>query len=294
MELFVQQIVNGVGTGAIYALFGLGLGLLFSTVGVLNVAFGALASASALVAWKIAEGVVLPFPLLVAAACLAGSAISVLIDQVVLRPLRRRTTDLFPSMLATIGAWLILLQVMRNVTGGQAVGFPSGSSPTTVWHIAGIRLSAMQLLDVGAVVVAASAAAIFLRRSHWGLAIRAVGWKAESAQIVGVNKQAVFVLVAAISGALIGLSGVLTAMTTGTLNAEFGDGLMFYGFAALIVGGLSDLRGTVLAGIVLGVAQVLTAEYWSGQVQDAVTFGLLLLFLLVRPEGLFRPQATKV
>ena len=117
--------------------------------------------------------------------------------------------------------------------------------------------------------------------------MRAVGWNPVSASLGGVNSRMVILLTAFLAGATSGLAGVLGGIATSNVSFTLGEGLMLKGFAAVVVGGFDDVRGTAIAGICLGIIEVFVAQYLSTSLRDGITYSLLLIFLVVRPRGLF-------
>jgi branched-chain amino acid transport system permease protein len=132
---------------------------------------------------------------------------------------------------------------------------------------------------------------LLIRRSRFGAAMRAVGWNQTAASLGGVNPRYVVIITAFIAGATSGLAGVLGGITTHNVSFLLGEGLLLKGFAAVVVGGYDDVRGTAIAGVGLGVLEVLTAQYLSSGLRDGITYALLLSFLLLRPRGLFGSAA---
>jgi branched-chain amino acid transport system permease protein len=134
--------------------------------------------------------------------------------------------------------------------------------------------------------VLAGAVIYLLRATRLGAAIRAVGWSRQAVEIVGVNPRATLCIAAIVAGALCGFAGVLLGELT-AISYTLGDNLLLAGFAAVVIGGVGDIRGAVVGGLLIGVVETLSALYISEAFQDAITFGLLLAFLLFRPRGLF-------
>ncbi len=129
---------------------------------------------------------------------------------------------------------------------------------------------------------------LFLARTRFGAAIRSVGFKPETASIVGVNTKLVLSVTAIPAAGIAGLAGVLTSISTNNVSFTVGEGLsVLEGFAAVVIGGFGNIRGAVLAGVAIGVIEALTLQYLSSTFRDAIIFGLLLLFLVVRPQGIF-------
>ena len=287
MLLFFEQLVNGVALGSIYAMFGMSFGLVFSTMGIFNIAFGMIASCGALIALAAVHTWSVPFVVIAMVGFLAAGLIGLLVDQISIQPLRRRGGGFFGPIIATIGALQILTQIASTKTHGAIDRYPQQNYPSGLLTFGDFTISTMQLTDIVVALALVFGIYTFLHRSRWGLAIRAVGWHADAASLSGVAPRTVFIITAFLASAVSGLCGVLAGATTSNVSYLLGENLLFYGFAAVVVGGVGDVRGTALAGVVLGVSQVLGAQYVSGSFQDGIAFGLLLVFLMFRPKGLF-------
>lgn len=291
MQLLLEQVVNGCALGSLYALFAIGFGLVFATLGILNAAHGTYASWAAIAGLFVVERAGLPaalaFPAAILAGLLAGGAVAVLVDQTAFQPLRRRKAGMLGALITSIAYWIILDSLAGFATGQQSLSFPPGSTPTRIFHLGALPLPAMQLVTIGAMLLVTLGVYLLVQRTRFGAAMRAVGWNEEAAALGGVNPRSIILATAFLSGATSGLAGVLGGITTNNVSFTLGQGLMLKGFAAVVVGGYDDVRGAAVAGVALGIAEVLSAQYISTSMRDAITYALLLGFLLLRPRGLF-------
>jgi branched-chain amino acid transport system permease protein len=287
MELFFEQLVNGCAIGSLYALFGLGFGIVFATLGILNAAHGTYASWAAIAALAAIEQFKLPFVLALVVGIAAGGLIALVVDQIAFQPLRRRGAGMLGALITSIAFWIILDSLAGTATGHQSLSFPRGSYPGTMFHLGAIPLPAMQLVTIGAMLVVTLGLHLLIRRTRFGAAMRAVGWNQTAAALGGVNPRYVVVVTAFIAGATSGFAGVLGGITTQNVSFTLGEGLLLKGFAAVVVGGYDDVRGTAVAGVALGVLEVMTSQYLSSGLREGITYALLLGFLLLRPRGLF-------
>jgi branched-chain amino acid transport system permease protein len=287
MELFFAQLINGVSLGSLYALFGLGFGIVFATLGILNAAQGSYASWAAIVALAAAEQYKLPFIPAVLAGVVGAGLIALFVDQIAFQPLRRRGKDMISALITSIAFWIILDSLAGTATGHNSLSFPRGTYPSTMYYLGSIPVPAMQIITRAAMVAVTVGLHVLIRHSRFGAAMRAVGWDQTAASLGGVNPRNVVIITAFLAGATSGLAGALGGITTHNVSFMLGEGLMLKGFAAVVVGGYNDVRGTALAGVALGVLEVMTAQYLSSGLRDGITYALLLGFLLLRPRGLF-------
>lgn len=287
MQLFFEQLINGCALGSLYALFGLGFGLVFATLGILNAAHGCYASWAAIAALWAVERWQLPFVPALVLGIAAGAALALLVDRVAFEPLRRRGNDMLGALITSIAFWIILDNLAGEATGQQSLSFPRGSYPGTLYRLGEVPLPAMQIITIVSMVAVAAGLHWLVKHTRFGSAMRAVGWNPTAAALGGVDPRRTMVVTALLAGATSGFAGVLGGITTQNVSYTLGEGLMLKGFAAVVVGGYSDIRGTAIAGVLLGVLEVMTAQYLSSGLRDAITYALLLGFLLLRPRGLF-------
>jgi len=287
MELLLQQLINGLSLGSLYAIFAIGFGLIFANMGILNVAQGSVATWGMIPAYLLTLSAHVPFWLALIAGILGAGVIGLLAEWLAFKPLRDRNAGMLGSIIVAVGIWIILLNLAQVVIGPNPTAMPEGTFPSIPIDVLGYQIPPIFLVNWAALVIVAVGLSLFLSRTRFGAAVRAVGFKADAVSIVGVDTRIVFSVVAFLSAAIAGLSGVLSSVATNNVSSTAGEGLMLKGFAAVIIGGFGNIRGAVIAGLGIGVVEALTTQYLSSTYRDAITFGLLLLFLLVRPQGIF-------
>ncbi|MEN9773941.1 MAG: hypothetical protein RL322_1011 [Pseudomonadota bacterium] len=287
MNLFIEQFINGCALGSLYALFGLGFGLVFATLGILNAAHGCYASWAAIAAYYVVEWFQLPFVAAVAVGIGMGGLLALLVDRIAFQPLRDRGHEMLGALITSIAFWIILDNLAGLATGQQSLTFPRGTYPNHLFRLGEIPIPAIQLITIGSMIVVTVGLHLLIARSRFGSAMRAVGWNPNAAALSGVDPRRTMVVIAFLAGAASGFAGVLGGIMTANVSYSLGESLMLKGFAAVVVGGYNDVRGTALAGIALGVLEVMTAQYLSSGLRDGITYALLLGFLLLRPRGLF-------
>ena len=287
MHLFLEQLVNGWALGSLYALFGIGFGLVFSTLGILNAAHGTYASWAAIVGYYAVVWLGVPFPVAIAAGVLAGGILAIVVDQIGFQPLRAKKAGLLGGLITSIAFWIILDSLAGFATEQQSLAFPASTYPNRMVAIGPVMVPEMQIIAILALIVCAVGIYLLIQKTRIGAAMRAVGWNEVAAGLGGVNARLVILLTAFLAGATSGLAGVLGGIATSNVSFTLGEGLMLKGFAAVVVGGFDDVRGTAIAGICLGIIEVFVGQYVSTAMRDGVTYALLLLFLIVRPRGLF-------
>ena len=293
--MLAQQLVNGVLLGATYALFALGFTLMFGVLRVINLTYGFYFTAGAFVALYLTRDAGAGLWLALPAAALAAGVIAVVLDALLLTRLRRARADELASLMVTLGAVLALYAGMAALLGPDIRRLPPAVLGSEAIVLGAVRVTQAQLLILGASVVLAGGLVWLVRFSRIGLAIRAVAENPDAAGLMGIDTARVAALVSFVSGALAGAGGVLIGLAFNAIHPYMGEAMMLRGFVVVILGGLGDIVGALVAGLLLGVIEVLTAGYLASGLKEAVAFAILVLVLWTRPAGLFgRPAVRRV
>ncbi len=285
--MLAQQLVNGVLLGATYALFALGFTLMFGVLRVINLTYGFYFSAGAFLSLWLTKGLGFGIWSALPLAALGAGLIAVLIDFLLLTRLRRRPTAELDSLMVTLGGVLALYAVMTAWLGPDIRRLPPGLVSADAIVVAGLRVTTAQLLILGATIVLVSGLLALMRGTKLGLGIRAMAERPDAAGLMGINIGRTTALVSLLSGSLAGAGGVLIGLNFNAVEPYMGESMMLRGFVVIIVGGLGDITGALIAGVALGVIEVLTAGYLSSGLKEAVAFTILVAVLWTRPQGLF-------
>jgi branched-chain amino acid transport system permease protein len=288
--MLAQQLVNGVLLGATYALFALGFTLMFGVLGVINLVYGFYFSAGAFVALFLCRDLGLPIWLALPLAAAAAGVIATGIDWLLLVRLRARKAPELASLMVTLGAVLALYSAATALLGPDIRRLPPGVVSGAVLHFASVRVTTPQLLILAAAALLVAALFWLLHGTRAGLAIRALAENPDAAGLCGIATGRTAALVSFVSGCLAGAGGVLIGLNFNAIDTYMGEHMMLRGFVVVIVGGLGDIRGAVIAGFGLGIIEVLTAGYLSSGLKEVVAFAILVLVLWTRPAGLFGRQ----
>ena len=285
--MLAQQLVNGVLLGATYALFALGFTLMFGVLRVVNLTYGFYFSAGAFIALWLARQFGWPVWAALPAAAAGAGLVAVVLDWLLLTRLRRINAPELASLMVTLGAVLALYSAMTSILGPDIRRLPPGAIGAEALVIGDIRVTQAQLLILGVTALLVGGLIALMRGTRLGLAIRAMAEKPDVAGLMGINTTRAAALVSFVSGALGGAGGVLIGLNFNAIHPYMGEAMMLRGFVVIIVGGLGDIRGALIAGLLLGVAEVLTAGYVSSGLKEAVAFAILVAVLWTRPSGLF-------
>ncbi len=289
--MLAQQLVNGLSLGALYALFALGFTLVFGVLGVINLSHGAIFMVGAYAGVEALSRFGLPLWLALPFAFVVSGLFGLAIDVLVLKPLRRRDAPHLIPMIATIGIGIALNNVVQGLFGAQNLRFPAGTIPTDTMEVGAFGLTiGFTAIELAIVLlsIALMAALIFvIRRTQVGRALRAIAESPKAAYLVGIDVEGLFMLTSFVAAGLGGIAGVMIGLYSNAIYPLMGQPMLQKGVAVIILGGMGDIRGALLAGLFLGFAEVMSVAYIGSTMRDAVAFGMLFLILLVRPKGLF-------
>jgi branched-chain amino acid transport system permease protein len=282
MTRLLQYVVGGLTTGSLYALVALGIALLYRSSRVLNFAHGDLATFATFIAFTLLLGA-LPFGVAVGTSLAAAALLGAAFFFFILRPAREST--LLGRIVITLGFALLLSGTMQLVWGSETQRFPFPLSDAPVLRFGEVVISELSLGTIVAGVVLMALMYVLVQRTRVGLAMRAVAQNAGAAQALGIPARRIYALTWGLASALGGAAGVLLA------PAVYLDPFMMLdpflkGFAGAVLGGMDSLPGAVLGGFLLGVAETVFAGFVSFKFKTTLAFGIILLVLLVRPEGL--------
>ncbi|QNG38540.1 branched-chain amino acid ABC transporter permease [Geodermatophilaceae bacterium NBWT11] len=286
-----QNLVNALSLGAIYALFAMGLSIAWAGLNVLNLAHGAIFMVGALTAWLMTDSFPgVSFFLVLPAAVVVCGLIALLMELLVFRPIRQRAVDehqrTLTTVIATVATAALLVAAAEQLTGGQPRGLPEGLFSVQTFRIAGVQVTDIQLVIIAVAVLASAGIAWFLTRSRQGRALRALSFDRDTAKLTGVSVDRLSALTITATGAVAGLAGVLLAVQVNAVDATMGESLLFKAFAVIIIAGVGSIGATVLAAVALAVIETAVVAYWVSDLRDVVVFGLIIAFLLVRPQGI--------
>lgn len=284
--MFEQQLFNALSLGSVYALFALGFTLVFGVLGVINLSHGAVFMVGAYAALTAVQTMNLPLWAAIAFAFLVSGLVGALVDVLVLRPLRKRNAPHLIPMIATIGVAIVLNNLVQGIFGAENKRFPSSILPQESLDIMGLHITVIELGIILLSFLLMVALVLVIRRTQMGRALRAIAESPKAALLVGVNVEWLFIVTSFVAAGLGGVAGTLVGMYSNALFPLMGQPILHKGIAVIILGGMGDIRGAMLAGLFLGFAEVMSVAYIGSSMRDAVAFGVLFLVLILRPQGL--------
>jgi branched-chain amino acid transport system permease protein len=280
----LQYLISGLSTGSIYALVALGLALIYRSTRILNFAHGDITTAGAFVAFAL-MGLRFHYAPAFVLALLFGAALAITFYFIVLVPAQRREANQLGQIILTLGFGLILQGLTSYFGGTDIQSFPFPLSDTRVYRIGGVVISHLGMGTLAAGLLVCLGFYLLVQKTRLGLAMRATSENLPAAQTMGIPTRRILAFswgVAAILGVLAGLFLAPALL----LDPFFMLEPFLKGFAAAILGGLNSLPGAIVGGLLLGVAESLAGGYVSIAFKNTFAFLIIILVLLVRPEGL--------
>jgi branched-chain amino acid transport system permease protein len=282
----VNQFVDGLKLGLIIALAAVGLSLIFGVTGLINFAHGELVTLGALVVWFLntGDGPAWPLGLATVVAVGVGAAAGFGLESTVFRPLRRRRTGNVALIVVTIGMGLALRNIYLIVFGGNAKPFRQYALQEQ-WEIGPLTIAPRDLWIMGIATVVMVAVALMLQRTRLGTAMRAVADNPELAEASGIDTSRVILTTWITGAALAALGGVMLGLTE-RVSVDMGERILLLMFAAVVVGGLGRAYGALVGALLIGITVQMSTLWISVEFKYVAAFGLLILVLLVRPQGI--------
>lgn len=281
-----QLFISGVSLGSVYALIAVGFAIVFSILKFSNFAHGGMISACAYIGYFFLSAFETPPPFVVTVlfTTLCGVLLALLVDVVAYRRIRRKQAPNIYYFLASITIAILIEQILSVFFGKNLYGYPAIFKNTT-FNIGSIRFSSVDTLILVVSLAILAVLLYVINGTRIGLAIRAVAISPSTSRLMGMNSDVIIIVVFAIAGALAGISGVLLGMKY-SVYPSLGPSMMIKGFIASVIGGLGSLGGAIVAAIALGIVEIFLT-YWIGSLSaPIVLFGIMLVFLAIRPEGI--------
>jgi branched-chain amino acid transport system permease protein len=289
----MEQLLNGIFLGSIYALFAIGFTLVFGVLDRLNLAHPAVFAVSAFVGIELVVRAGLSIWAALPAVFVLGAVLGLVIERVAFRPLKHRHDAHFAGLISSIAVGAMFLALLQARYGPDTRRFPADAFPQTRVDVAGTSVSVLQIVILVVSVGLMAALGLLVSRSRLGRGMRAVAENQHAARVLGIDVDRITATTFAISSALGGVAGVLFALNVNSAQIGMGASIELKGLAVIIVGGMGSLPGALAGGLVLGLAEVYAITQIGSSWRDVVAFGLLFLILLVRPQGLFGARSVR-
>lgn len=304
LTLFLQQVLNGLSIGSVYAIFALGYTLIFSILGIINFAHGAIFTLGAYFTYFLMGGTTgfngllanaslpinLPFPLALLVSSTLAGLVGVGVERFAFRPLRQRGADPLLTVVSSLGVALVIVNLIQYLVGAENYSFPANIYGTAASINFGtptnpIPIRTPQVVIFGVSVVILAILTYLINATKLGKAMRAVAEDTTTASLLGINTERYIVLTFFVSSFLAALAGTLVGSSVSIAGPYFGISFGLKGLAVIVLGGLGSIPGAVIGGLLIGLVEAFVPGEYSA-FKDAVGFGILFVVLLVRPQGI--------
>jgi branched-chain amino acid transport system permease protein len=288
--MFYQQLINGLMLGASYSLVAIGYTLIFGVLNLLYFAHGEIFMVGAFIGLYLViyAGANIYFALL--GAMIGCGVMGALAYFVAVRPVAK-DRPLAP-LISTIGLTIILQNLAIYIFGGQQLAFPEAIEQK-LFHFGPITISSVQLFILGVAIASMFALWLFIERTKLGRAMRATAENHETAALLGVNVNRVVLITFIVGSGMAGIAGVLVGLKDSSISPFMGLGVAVKGLIVMLLGGLGNVPGAMVAGLMLGMIEILSAAYIGSTERDFFSFLILILILLYRPTGLFGTRTAE-
>ncbi|MDD5474970.1 MAG: branched-chain amino acid ABC transporter permease [Syntrophales bacterium] len=292
MQLFLEQLTNGLAVGGIYALIALGYTMVYGVLKLINFAHGDLFTIGAYLGLTLllslgltghigsAAGILVLILMVMGLVAVIGA----LLERAAYRPLR--TSPRLSAVVSALGASIFFQNAIMLIYGARFRVYPHDLLPVTAISLFGLTIPVMRIVLFGASIVMMTGLYLFVQRTRTGTAIRAAAIDQGAARLMGIDVNRVIMYVFLIGPALGGAAGMMVGLYYGQINFTMGWVYGLKAFTAAILGGIGNIPGAMLGGLLLGVIESLGATYISLAWKDAISFIVLILILIVRPTGI--------
>jgi branched-chain amino acid transport system permease protein len=299
MEEFFQQLTNGLAVGGIYALIALGYTMVYGVLKLINFAHGDLFTIGSYLGLTLLTSLALTdrmgpgVGILVLALMVMGlvALVGGLLERVAYRPLRH--SPRLSAVVSALGASIFFSNTLMLIYGARFQVYPQNILPKTAIDLFGLYIPLVRVLILGTSVVMMVGLYTFIQRTKIGTAIRAAAIDQDAARLMGIDVNRVILMVFLIGPALGGAAGLMVGLHYGQINFTMGWVYGLKAFTAAILGGIGNIPGAMVGGILLGVIEALGAAYLSIAWKDAIAFGVLIFILIVRPTGLLGERVAE-
>ncbi|HWI60972.1 MAG TPA: branched-chain amino acid ABC transporter permease [Symbiobacteriaceae bacterium] len=287
MTQLLDQLLNGLQLGFVYALIALGYTMVYGIVRLINFAHGDIFMVGAFLGYFGFGVWGLPWPVAILVSMVGCAIIGMTIERLAYRPLRDKGAPRIAALITAIGVSLFI-EYFASLKFVFGPNFRVVTRPfdDMQWKLGGVSISNVQVLIIGVVAVMLAIMLFIVYKTKMGKAMRAVSHDQDAAKLMGINVNAVITFTFAMGSALAAVAGVLFALAYPQIFPFMGIMPGLKAFTAAVLGGIGNIPGAVLGALIMGQAEVLTAGYITTNYRDAIAFSILIIVLLVKPAGL--------
>lgn len=284
MTQFLQQLVNGLSLGSIYALIALGYTMVYGIIKLINFAHGDIYMLGAFTAFYATTVFHLNFFLALIVAMVLCGVLGVLIERIAYKPLRHATR--ITALITAMGVSYILEYTTQYFAGSEVKTFPEDVLNNAVFQIGGIQISQQQIYIIAVTLILMLALTYIIGRTRMGRAMRAVSVDEKAAELMGISVDRTISFTFLLGSVLAGAAGVLVGVYYNSINPLMGMVPGLKAFIAAVFGGIGIIPGAMIGGFAIGIAETMVVAYGSSLYRDAIVYVILILILIIKPAGL--------
>ena len=281
----MQQLVNGLAVGSIYALIALGYTMVYGTIKLINFAHGDVYMMGAFIGYFAVMVLKMNVFVALLVAMVACAVLGVVIERVAYKPLRKSTR--VAALITAIGVSYLLENAMSYFFGAESRPFPSDFGTETITLFGDVSVNGKQILIFGVTVVLMALLQFIVRYTKMGKAMRAVAVDEQAAQLMGIDVDGVISFTFALGSSLAGIAGVLVGVYYNTISTTMGITVGLKAFVAAVLGGIGSIPGAMVGGYLIGLLETMVSFFGYSPYRDGVVYFLLFIILIVLPAGLF-------
>jgi branched-chain amino acid transport system permease protein len=292
--LLLEQLINGITLGSIFAIVALGYTLVFGVLNIINMAHGELFMFGAFTGVLVTSTLDGPLWVAFGAAITITAIMGYMLERFALRPLRgKQGVSHLAPLISTIGVSIFLENLSHHLFG--AGNHPFRTSFADIhFQIGSITIYLVQILIFVIAVILMVGLSYWLSKTKAGKGLRATAENIETASLLGVDTKKMITLTVIIASAMGGIAGILVGMAFNSVNPQMGLSMGLKGLAIIILGGMGSVKGAMAGGLLLGLAETMVVAYGNSGYRDAIAFITIIIILLLRPQGLFGKKMTDV
>ena len=284
MTQFLQQLVNGLSLGSIYALIALGYTMVYGIIKLINFAHGDIYMLGAFTAFYATTVFHLNFFLALIVAMVLCGVLGVLIERIAYKPLRHATR--ITALITAMGVSYILEYTTQYFAGSEVKTFPEDVLNNAVFQIGGIQISQQQIYIIAVTLILMLALTYIVGRTRMGRAMRAVSVDEKAAELMGISVDRTISFTFLLGSVLAGAAGVLVGVYYNSINPLMGMVPGLKAFIAAVFGGIGIIPCAMIGGFAIGIAETMVVAYGSSLYRDAIVYVILILILIIKPAGL--------
>ena len=284
MIQFLQQMINGLSLGSIYALIALGYTMVYGIIKLINFAHGDIYMLGAFTAFYATTFFHLNFFVALIIAMLLCGVLGVVIERIAYKPLRHATR--ITALITAMGVSYVLEYTTQYFAGSEVKTFPTDLLDNTAFSLGGVRITMMQIYIFVITIILMVLLTYIVNKTKMGRAMRAVSVDEDAAKLMGINVDTTISFTFFLGSCLAGVAGVLVGVYYNSINPLMGMTPGLKAFIAAVFGGIGNIPGAMIGGLFIGIAETLVTAYGSSLYKDAIVYVILILVLILKPDGL--------